>query len=879
MFSRFAEAFQSDADLHTSYINQQNRYFSALPNMILSGTSGLNGFGNATRTVDTIANSTGNYNVKGDAIPNPEDIFMTGKSPELEKIMKQCASSDIDTLIAAKNPEAGIGCGWLYSPPTRGSPYPVLSKGFIGDNEGPIMAFEPPAYKKWYFDLREAKKQILIDKCKALKSCAEVDSDSYNGLCGFCQDTNQGVPVDKNGQLLYSSDFRANCTPESVIISKGKCPAPPPPGAGPQPWVDRTCDPVNGRLSAECMYRQVLSAGCKDSGALAIALNSNPSPNDYMDTLRNGDAVKIYNRSANPPLKLDMFSQGRATVSEALEEVRQLAGNASRPPTTSLGAAARDLCLRRGALAKFDICSELSDGSVAPFELRCLQSIFQQMGGLPNGSDYPNNNNANKYELMGNLGAVKQYWNDLFQKMNSTDYEVQRDAMIKILGIKPEKMIDRAPYAQGVEVFWFIPSQWGDVGAVGGFLKRTIERDFVQYNPQPSRFPQIGGPVNGSLLQVTDIRAQTQASVKYSVCVDDGFYITTNQPTNYDYTALTYGNVDKPGHFASMVWQGPTWYHANNQETFSTTKPNITRMYFVDGGGWMSFVFNARTMAGPNPFNSRSYSLTCEPRAPFLTYEVNIKTGAFEELRNPAIFSRLLEQRGLDNRYRTDERTNVPGKKGFARMSQNSIININNIAYQSWKYMTVMMRFNSMPVKESIINLAMGNPGTYYCNLILTPLDGSTMNCYVEYNLGQGVQQTSTISNFTLNKWTMFIIHNKGNGIGIQIYYVEDLIRRNGSRSAEVSLNGAGPLYAANATWNPISPGHNKNACNVMIGSNGYRDAWAAMYATSAFSYDTAWVHFFQKSVTDADMYREAMANWTYTQPPTSYSNYTNVEV
>ena len=867
-----SEAFETGTDLHKTYIAKQNSYFSALPNMIPSATSGLKGFGDAIRTTDTIA---GQY--QEHAVANPDNIFIAEKSPALTQMMTRCASSDIDTLIASKNPDGGIGCGWLYSPPTKGSPYPVLSQGFIGDNVGPVASFNPPAYKKWYFDLKEAKKQMLIDKCKALKSCAEVDSDIYHGLCGFCQDTNQGVPIDSRGQLLYQSDARANCTPESVVTSGGQCPPPPPPGMGPQPWVDRTCDPVNGRLSAECMYRQVLAAGCTDSGALAIALNSNPSPDDYMSGLRNADAVKIYNRSANPPLNLDIFRQGQTTVSAALNEVRQLVGNARKPSSTALGASARDLCLQRGTLAKFDICSDLSDGSVAPFDIRCLQSVFQQMGGLPNGSAYPNNSNSNQYDLMGNLGAVKQYWSDLVAKMNSTDYEVQRDAMMKFLGITPEKMIDRAPYTQGVEVFWFIPSQWGDVGAVGGFLKRTIERDFVQYNPQASRFPQVGGTVNGSILQVTDVRAQEEASVKYSVAVDDGFYIATNQPTNYDYNALKYGNVDKPGHFASMVWQGPTWYHANTQETFSGTKPNITRMYFVDGGGWMSFVLNVQPVAGPNPFTPQKYSLTCEPRAPFLTYEVNIKTGAFEELRNPAIFSRLLEQRGLDNHYRTDERNGVPGNKGFTRMNQNSIININNIAYQSWKHMTVMMRFNSMPVKESIINLAMGNPGTYYCNLIVTPQNGSTMNCYVEYNLGQGVQRTSTISTFTLNKWTMFIIHNKGNGIGIQIYYVEDLIRSKGSRSGEISLNGAGPLYAANATWNPISPGENKNACNVMIGSNGFRGAWAAMYATPAFSYDTAWVHFFEKSVTDDDIYREAMANWVYTQPPTAYGTYSGL--
>jgi len=270
--------------------------------------------------------------------------------------------------------------------------------------------------------------------------------------------------------------------------------------------------------------------------------------------------------------------------------------------------------------------------------------------------------------------------------------------------------------------------------------------------------------------------------------------------------------------------------------------------------------------------------LTCEPRAPFLTYEVNVKSGAFQELRNPAIFSRLLEQRGLDIHTRTDERASVPGKKGFVRMNQNSIININNIAYQSWKTITVPVRFQSMPVKESIINLAMGPPGTYYYNIITTPLNGSQAGVYIEYNIGNGVERTGNITTINLNVWVMFIINNKGTGFDLQIYDVNYLINSRGSMYGPVSVNRGKQLFAPNGTWNPISPGENKNACNVMIGSNGYRGAWAAMYATAAFTYDVAWVHFFDKQASQDDIYREALSNWIYTQGPTAFNKYSTME-
>jgi len=357
--------------------------------------------------------------------------------------------------------------------------------------------------------------------------------------------------------------------------------------------------------------------------------------------------------------------------------------------------------------------------------------------------------------------------------------------------------------------------------------------------------------------------------VRYQVTVDDGFYITTNQPAAYDYDALTYGNKDLPGHFASMVWQGPTTYVSNQPAPFQASTPNAVRMYFVDGGGWAAFTVAATATRGVSPFQPKLYSLMCEPRAPFLTYEVNVKSGAFEELRNPAIFSRLLDKSGLDMHARTDERGGVPGKKGFVRMSQNSLIHIHDVAFQSWKTMTVVMRFNSMPVRESIINLAMG--GSFY-NLVLTPVNGSTSTVSIESNIA-GDQRISTAYQFSLNTWYIFTIQNRGTSLDLHCVPVQTMVSANGAMAGVTSVRGNGPLFSVNGIRNPVSPGESREACSVMIGSNGYRN-WRSMYATAAFSYDVAWVHFFDVVVTAEDMVREAKANWIYTQSPTAFNKY-----
>jgi hypothetical protein len=216
MFRRLANVLQQgqqetfqDAppQTHLEYINQQDKYFKTLPNMILSGTSGLAGFDKAIQSADT--RRTDQYLTH--PVEHPNDIFRKVPSVSLEELAQACSASSLDDLIASKNPTEKVGCGWLYSPPDMNSPYPKLSKGFLGKQDGPTKAFDPPAYKQWFFDLQDAKRQILLDKCKALKACTDVDSEVFKGHCGFCTHTNQGVPIDQTGQPLYPSDPRGGC--------------------------------------------------------------------------------------------------------------------------------------------------------------------------------------------------------------------------------------------------------------------------------------------------------------------------------------------------------------------------------------------------------------------------------------------------------------------------------------------------------------------------------------------------------------------------------------------------------------------------------------------------------------------------------------------
>lgn len=890
MFRRLAEAIRGEenftsSDPHVDYINKQSTYFDTLPNIIPSATSGLPGFDKAIQSVDPLGS-----NLQQHAVSHPNEIFRPDLSPSLAKLASDCATSTVDQLIAMKNPAVGMGCGWMYTPPNRDSPYPLVSKGAIGNAKGPMPGFDNVSYKKWFFDLQEAKKVALIDRCKAMKACTDTDQEAFKGMCGYCTDTNQGVPVDNVGRPLYPNDPMSKCTPDHIITTSDRCPKPNP--QGPQPVIDRTCEPVNGRLSAACLHRQVLSAGCTDAGSLAIALNGSPPPNNFVQNIQDGDAVKLYNRTANPPLNLDIFRQGQATVNQVLQEVRQLAANTNQPSNSAKGAASRDLCLQRGAVRGYDSCANLPDGQPPPFELACLQQIFLKMGGQPAGTAYPQANNLQDYNNMGTLGAVKQYWSNLIAKMKKSDgfadlganrfmetfagsqgYDTQRDALIKVLGISPEKGIKRAPYTQGVEVFWFVlpPGPQG-INKVNGFLKRTIERDWVQLQPGPSRISQLGGLGYGCMVQMTDVRVQNDVSVKYRVQVDDGFWIATNQPADIDKRAMQaqWASADEPGLFESLGYQGPTWYNSNAATVYRASKPNITKIFFEDaGGGW-----NSLQLVMTPAFTPQLYSLTCEANAPFLTYEVGPKSGSWEELRNPGLFGQFMGAVNPDYHTRTDEKANVPGAKAFMRMNgASSALNMPNIAFQSWKTMTFAVRFQSMPVQETLCHLFMGGVSNESFALVAVPINGSTAAVRIDKMFHTNGGNINAPWRLNVGVWYLFVIHNRKTSFEVSCNSFDGYLSSRGvGQVVQVASNGQA-MWKENATWNP-APGQNSQPCNLLFGGGLFKGQWGGVYGSSAFTFDMAWVHFFDKEASGDEIVRECKADWVYTQFPDSFDNY-----
>ena len=863
MFRMLAETFQD----HPQYVNKQNTYFDALPNMILSQTSGLKGFDTAIQSLDSRG---GNY--QRPPIKNPDNIFIQDTSPNLNNMSKQCASSSLDELISIKNPNATIGCGWLYTPPNQNSPYPVVSQGFIGNPNGPLKGFNPPNHKQYFFDLQLAKKQILLDKCKALRSCSSVDDEVYKGTCGYCTDTNQGIPVDTGGRALYSDNSLGTCNTASIVTTSSKCPPPAAMaaiGSGPEPIIDRTCEPINGRLTAACLYNQVISAGCSDKGTLATALANPSSPSNYINSITSGDTVKIYNRVANPPLNLDIFAQGLTTVESILKETRQLVGNTKESPTSALGSSARELCLQAGSIAAYDFCNDLQDSAVAPFDMTCLQKLFRKMGGQPTGTVYPSASTMALYNSMTTIGNVKQYINRLIEDMNSGDYATQKTAVQQFLGISLQKLITRVPYRQGVEVIWF-QAMPGKSNGVSGILRRTIEKNIIQSGsgPLPKYINPTSAPyVASGMIQIYDVRSNMNFSTKYKVNVNSGFFIATNQPANIAKKAFGSSAADQNGLIANFNVNGYNTYISENCSNYFSGTPNITKLLYLNSSGGNNNIFQLTNTACKDPIPNlipAYYSLTLDVKAPYLNFEVSPDGNTFDDTRNPGMFTNLIVQNGSPEFHnRSEERNNVPGRKGFVRISnKTSWIRLQNIAYQAWGSVTFAFRLQSMPVKDTLFSFWTFNKS---CVLYLVPSGSSAqMRIRTDMTMNNVVSDTATNFNISIGKWYFLQLVQNGTGFDIKCDMIENIVKNNNYTTSPTIVRGISPITT--------------NVNNGLISPVGWSSVSIAEWLTGLPGYaqtlifDLAWVHFYDHY--DPDFVKDCKVAWEFTQYPDSPNTY-----
>ena len=271
-----------------------------------------------------------------------------------------------DLLI--KNPNAAVGASRLYTPPIN------TSQDHIRDlpSETSRLPIEASSdYKKWFFDLQFAKKQMLLDTCKDL--------------------------------IGYTSNIENE--------------------ESPPPIIDKTYKPTNGRLFTSCSYN--LSGDRSITAALTEI--SNDTTLYEHDTKR--DIKRDIKCDTKRDIKRDIIQdtkrdtkrdiiQDTNTVNMVLKDVKQ--------PTIVKPILDRNSQLQSESI-QYDFCSDLHDSTTSPFDIICLQQLFRKFGGKPSGSSYPSDKTIVIYNSMGTIGSVKQYFDELIQNMKSSNYNIHNN--------------------------------------------------------------------------------------------------------------------------------------------------------------------------------------------------------------------------------------------------------------------------------------------------------------------------------------------------------------------------------------------------------------------------------------------------------------------
>jgi hypothetical protein len=856
MFRRLAQLEAFDSNAQTNYTQQQGYQYNVfLPRMIPTGSSypAPSELQTALQNVDPRTGSV------IDVVPEVQRIFRpTGPAPSLLTRQQNCVAGSLDDLAGSQDPNQRVRCGWMYTPPTSGSPIPQLSQGYLGTSSGPLQAVgTQPPYQKWFWDLGQAQQQVRTDVCKSLKTCSNVGADPYSG-CGYCTDIGQGVPVNAAGQVLYPRTTMTNCSPSSLVTSATSCPAPPSSGGGPGPGPQQpTCAPnASGQLSVPCLEQILTQAGC-DQGALSLALSTGATSSDYMASARNLTSMTLYNKVATKPFNLSMYQQGQATVAAALQEAATVAASASSPPTSALGASARDLCLQAGAINQYDFCSELLPTTpMATVDPSCLQKAFLKAGGNENGTMYPSSSNQpalTYYSTLGTWGQFLQYLSSLnanakgpstnegfaskrkgtagykregFLNMDQQvqqAYQTQSLALAQLRGITVDALFTNrvAPPSPGIDLIGFAVNS-------GGFWYIVVQTVI----PSLSAIPTYR--VNGAVvfMTVTDLRAGVATPYILSSNAPIS-YLTQNQPTFRNTTALS-------------ATTGPTF-------PLSATDPNVLRMQ-IWGSPSLAFTESSSTPVTPTLIRE-------SPRAPWIMLELDPATSrsVFQNILYADILQPLASSTGTVSNGTTDMVLKTPGKNGSIQLNGGAgTLLMSTLSYGVLNTFTVVFMTNGQSMGNALfVHTSPSNPAVN-----LTVFLGTDNQVTFSGTTSDGiVPGTYTGIFITPGTWYMMVV-SMPPGSPSWSFSIQTL------SYAQLSTTNLTNTVTNTFKFSTVTSPALIPAANQFTNATlGFGDIYPNRGVSPTFQLNIAWIHFFSQAPSGPELVRDALNNWQITQP------------
>lgn len=648
---------KGQTSLHWDKLNKELDYNTGLENEMKSH------FKDAVKGIDPMTNITKKNNL--------DAYFRKDPIPGMKMKSLNCSSVDKPSLLPKRSVTAASGCGWVYNDDSN-----VKSFGETGTKLGALQDYSkkyPNA--QWIWDLDLAQKKEDIKKCRRVKSC-EV-SDLLPGECGFCNITGAGLPITSSGEAKYPDDPTLVC-PEKIITSPKTCPRPVPVAVKntdgtislQTPTATQVsvsiCDPVNGRLSNECLKTLAAAVGFSSGGAIMSVLD-----NDIQGFYK-GDVTQKYIFSkaleilmSDAKIKTDkaFLGDGVCTREDAIKYYKEVNKTISAGQTTRAKDVAGFLVLG----TDFNPCEYDSDQK-GPFDLFCLETLAREKGCQPDGTDYPkislepkvfippvckefgkpstdgktrlyskdecnrlfgnyfssgeclkagggsysyecrNLNKIrgvdtkNKYDAM-RWKDVHQYFKNLHDSLRSSKQEILEEATLKCLGVKVARSVSECGDKKGCEILWYSwDYEWdfpNNEISSQTFYGREVRPELPSFNTSGSDFNPYGIQNRVSFKIRTDIQSDITMPTRLWVMSDDGVSIKMD-----DKTILKQWNNQTPSSYqtepVTLTSEKPnslevTWYNDSGGSTFTPKLMNIN-------GGFETISPSLLTIKTPKTF-------------------------------------------------------------------------------------------------------------------------------------------------------------------------------------------------------------------------------------------------------------------------------------
>lgn len=601
-------------------------------------------------------------------------------SQQLRDQQEKCKVSVLDDLINTQDPTQPVRCGWIYS---KGTPatQPKVSVGALGTKKGPLASFSNPK-GQWFWNLEDAKKAILADRCAALKNCASVGGSQFQG-CAFSPERGYGVPVKPDGTLMYPNDPSLSAPLKSLVTTPDKCAVSTAARSGMPIDLQRSrdlCKPLpNGKLSRDCMLQQIVSAGCKQDGSLYQALVNQATATNYAAGLTDSMAYRRYQQLATNPLLENAMRDGSTTVDVALGNFRRLNEVSKNVQESVLSYAARDLCVSKGTLDKFDFCLELNDNSRGPFGLTCLQKEFTKAGGQPAGREYPTAVNKAQWDALGTWRAVKAKIAGLSAAAKSTDVMAQRTAITNFLGTQSlPPLLQQIARMPGMELLWFNRG-------TNTFLGRRVGVSNTSFtvpgaNTDMSNFMEY--------ILITNIRPPRDTSIRMRAEPNNSIVFPLNRETESATTVNTMFDKPPAGYNQGICWKlignGPNYVMGQWQESGNVARTTLSQAACT-GGAFQ-------------PIASEWLTLVQEQKAPMFSWQgFRTLSGqlGFNERRMPFVMGMTMSPKTTV--VTQTAATGVGNVNALLQLKQNGngfgVIG-RNIAFNSWRSASVLFSTN-----------------------------------------------------------------------------------------------------------------------------------------------------------------------------------------